>query len=427
MKKLIAFVLLISFTAPLPVEAARLWSSGCEFQSDNPATPTDLLEFDTDQSGSTSFAIETAIKRSGESSCRATGGSGWALFLHNHSSASELGPFYYRIYFYIDTVPSTNSEFMTYYNGTDSEGHIALTPSLTLLVRDDNDAVIDTSDVVLRIGTWYRIEYKYDANGNTIEVRLDGTTILSGPCTGCDGTTDVGFGVDDFVDSPTGKYYFDDVAINDTTGSSQIVWPGPGRIVHLQPNAAGDTDNSTTTPNGWEQVDEVTPDDSTSVAWLATDVGGDILDVNLESSSSAGIDPNSNIILVAPGIREKVVSAASAGWQLGMKSQSGGTVAGGATKTHNDVTFKTNGDVNPSTPGNHPFVSYTDPQGGGIWTPSLLDSAQIRASTTDGNPDLGITTLWALVEYTIPNAKVALRNARINLSGGRIILRSTNQ
>jgi hypothetical protein len=52
---------------------------------------------------------------------------------------------------------------------------------------------------------------------------------------------------------------------------------------------------------------------------------------------------------------------------------------------------------------------------------------QIRASSTEATPDIGITTLWALVEYVVPQARLGLKNARIKFSGGRIKLRSTNQ
>mgnify|MGYP001606696916 FL=1 len=257
---------------------------------------------------------------------------------------------------------------------------------------------------------------------------VDGTTVVDVTADAPDAAI-AGFGIcqgtGHVCDQGSGDLYFDDMAINDNTGSTQNSWPGPGKIVHLQPDSAGDTDNSTTTPTGWQQVDEITPDDITTTAWL--DADNDILDVNLESHSSAGIDPNSSITFVSPGIRSVVDGVAGATWQLGLKSQSSGTIVNGTAQVHNDRTWKTNGDINPSFPGNYTLHSFTDPQAGGPWTPLLLDSMQIRASTTEATPDVGISTLWALVEYVIPQARIGLKNARIKFSGGRILLRSTNQ
>lgn len=61
--------------------------------------------------------------------------------------------------------------------------------------------------------------------------------------------------------------YFDDVALNDTTGTEDNSWPGDGRILPLIPNAAG-TYTSIATLVGaathWEAVDEVPHDVDTT-------------------------------------------------------------------------------------------------------------------------------------------------------------------
>ncbi len=439
MHYLIVFALILGAmaAAPLPTEAARLWSSGCELQGDSPGNATAALEFDNVQGTSAdSSQIIASTKRSGLSSCasiRAT--TGWSSFYHEFLSTALPGPFYFRTYLYISTMPAEDAEIIVYENADDNRSALILNSDGTLDIRSSDDStILDSDATVLTTGVWYRIEYKYDDN-STVQVRLDGSEILSAAADGSNvqairlGLCATGLvaGVacgGDFL--TTGTLYFDDIAFNDSTGSAQTSWPGAGSIVHMQPDGAGDTDNSTTTPNGWQQVDETTPDDSTSAAWLAND--GDILDVNFESSANAGIDSYDTVTLVQGGIREKADSAAIASWQLGIKSQAAGTLRFGTVTTHNDATYRTNGDTAPR---NYTATAYVDPQAGGAWTPSLLDTMQLRASTTDANPDVGITTLWALVEYIdgiapaiAERMRIRLQGARIKVSGGRIRLQS---
>src|SRR3990172_6946830 len=65
-----------------------------------------------------------------------------------------------------------------------------------------------------------------------------------------------------------GEWYFDDIAINSSTGSFQNSYPGAGRIVALRPNAAGDSADfargGTDSGANWSQTDEVTPTVRTS-------------------------------------------------------------------------------------------------------------------------------------------------------------------
>jgi hypothetical protein len=69
----------------------------------------------------------------------------------------------------------------------------------------------------------------------------------------------------------TGDWFFDDLAINDNTGSFQNSYPGEGKIIHLKPNAAGDSNGFSVqvggtvgSSNNYTRVNEVTPDDATS-------------------------------------------------------------------------------------------------------------------------------------------------------------------
>jgi hypothetical protein len=40
-----------------------------------------------------------------------------------------------------------------------------------------------------------------------------------------------------------------------------------------------------------------------------------------------------------------------------------------------------------------------DLQTGGPWSKAALNSMQIGAATTDGNPDVWVTSVWTLIEF----------------------------
>lgn len=424
MKKIILIIGFLLLILPQNSFAARLWSSGFELQSLVTGVETGSLV-------NSSVAISTDIKRSGAASMRFNPNSTLTYYTYNYSLASPTVDHYFRFYLYIATAPAQNTEDIF---------HIQEDASMTASIRLNNNRTLELWDEgtttpvqlgsdssALDLATWYRIELAYDYIGAadyTVTAYIDGVQFATGDDVG--GTIDqpyrVRFGV---VSSQTDDLYFDDMAINDSTGTVQTGLPGAGSIVHLWPDSAGDTDTSTSTPDGWQQVDESpTPDDDTSVAWL--DDNGDMLDVNFQSSASAGINSYDNITLVQGGIRTKAAISSSQNWQLGFKSQSNGTVQSGTLTTHNDTAWQTNTGVAPR---NYSLTSYVDPQGGGALTSTLLDTMQLRASTTDASPDFGISTLWALVEYTAgtpPATAVAVRviinNIKMIINGMKMII-----
>jgi len=101
--------------------------------------------------------------------------------------------------------------------------------------------------------------------------------------------------------------------------------------------------------------------------------------------------------LVQVGTRQRCETAAGADWTVHIKSQSGGTATTSGTISQNDTTWRTNGDAAPR---NYPVTAYVDPQGGGAWTPTLLDSAIAGVTALGANPDLHFTNIWILVEGT---------------------------
>jgi hypothetical protein len=417
MKKSLAhittYLLMAALFVPQVSFANRLWSSGFELQS-----MTTGMEFDG-QLG-TGITADTTTKRSGAASLRTLrSGSAGSSFVYKHffgTSDGQYDDFYVRVYLYIATASNIRTDIIGLKDWDNYWNHvyIDLNPDRTLQAAyiNESDLVVDIGSPTgaLNLNTWYMIEIKLDETTTDVdaEFRIDGNTFASADNiqlverTAGAGAGRLYLGINtsgdfDPATDATADLYFDDIAINQGTGSYQTTFAGEGHIVHMQPDSAGDTDNSLSSPNGWQNIDEVTPDDATTLAVL--DAANDVLSVNMESASSAGIGSTNSITLVQVGIREAAVSAASENWQLGIKSQSSGTIFSGTRTTHNDVTYKTNGDVAPL---NYTLTSYVNPQAGGVWTPTLLDSAQILASTTDATPDVNISALWAVVEYTDP-------------------------
>lgn len=195
----------------------------------------------------------------------------------------------------------------------------------------------------------------------------------------------------------SGDFTWDDVEILDDQGTALNTIPScDDKIVMLKPNAAGD---SAATAGTFADIDDNIPgpDDDTTKIELDTD-GGMTADYNLEAASVAGIDTCDTIVAVNPLIRERAETAAAESWVLRFKTAASGAVYESASRTHDDTTWRTNGDqtlqMAPPT-----LATSTDPTNGSTITPGELDTSQIGIRTTDGAPDVLVSALQLLVVY----------------------------
>ena len=156
-----------------------------------------------------------------------------------------------------------------------------------------------------------------------------------------------------------------------------------------------------------------TPDDGTSVAWL--DTNNDILDVKVDSSATAGINSYDTITLVQVGVRSALAVAGSSALNLRIKSQVNGTTLAGPSFAP-ALAWSTNG-LGSNIPTGYKLSTTTDPQTGGAWTPALLDTMQIGAKATDAVPNVGVSSLWALVEYVPGTSPSGAAKWLVNLKG----------
>lgn len=402
--------------------ATRLWSSGAELNS-----TTANMEV-TSTSGTVS--INSTTKRSGDYAFRANPTSSTGLFTKVFAASNQSNKFWFRTYIRIASTPTADTYVVRIGNSGGGKISVRMTTSGTLLLRNEEDNTdIGSASSALSTNTWYRVEVFVDTttlSSTDADLRLDGASI------GSSTAENLASGIDRMVwgSTATGTtdLYFDDIAINDSTGRAVDNWPGEGRIVHMQVNATGD---NTAWTGADTDVDEVTPNDNTD--YISSATNGQIEDDNLESASSAGIATNDVIKLVQVGQRYQRCAAGLGGpgdvgflfvpraiaattpcplsgngtsnsHKLRIKAAASGTVED-ATLTDNQTGWVTN----DNSVGNYALSLYDLPGASTApWTPSDLDSAQIGVNMVTADPQTNVTTLWLLVEY-------------IDRSGGRLI------
>ena len=380
---------------------ARLSSSGFELNS-----VTSDVEWSSTYG--TAPSIQTGTVRSGTYALQVTSlpsGSTEGIEYQFKSSANT-GPFYIRVYLRVATSPTAENRIILLNNSSGSGTpivYLTLSSTNTLTLYDE-DGQIGSASSALSANTWYRVEILIDATGvgatDTVTARLDGTNFASSSTRNLSaGIAFLSVGGNLNSEAQTqGDWYFDDIAINDSTGSFQNSWPGDGSIKHLRPNAAGDNTNWTRvgTDSGanWSQTDEVTPNNATDyVKNISTTNTTD--DYNLDSSGLTGGDI---ISLVHIGARWQV-KAVNASWKLGVKATSGGTVQSSANLTGTLNTWYTNANASPY---NYSLTLYDLPGASTTaWTATELNTAQIRLENTGGGGgESDVTAVWMLVEST---------------------------
>ncbi|HSX31229.1 MAG TPA: hypothetical protein VLE99_04895 [Candidatus Saccharimonadales bacterium] len=331
-------------------------------------------------------------------------------------SVAGTGPYFFRAYVNVQTLPSGSNHIMSFNSGTGTPGasplcKITLESNGTLILRNQSGTQIGSASSALSTGTWYMLELKTDttaASGSrVIEGRLNGS-VFATTSTGTQ-TNSLAVSVGGNMDAEaqtTGEWWFDDIAVNDSTGSFQTSYPGDGKIIHLKPNAAGDANGFATqvggtagSTNNYTRVNEVPPDNTTSYNQSGTLNTQDMFNVD---DSGIGSADTVNVVMVGIRIRNDVADAA-----LTIKAQiektSGGTIAQGSAIIANQTSFGTN---QTTTPHNYTLVTYQDPDSGN-WARSTLDSMQIGYKiTVAGTNNILVTNVWAIVDYT-PSATVA--------------------
>lgn len=331
---------------------------------------------------------------------------------------------FHRFYLRIAAAPSSNETLYTFRSAGNSRGGVMVKTDRTLSIADTAGSPVGSASAALALDTWYRVEVDVTSSATTsVEAKLDGTVFTTGT------SYSITAGVDgaDFSAVVTGDYYLDDWAINDTSGASQNSYPGSGKIIHLRPNGAGDADTGSPTRGGADsgtiqgQIDEVSPNNSTDYVVLPANPSDIWVDV--EPGSTGGIGASDAITLVEVNGEISAASGSTSNWFPQIKKTSGGTIASASAITRASAAWNVNDDTDPKVCA---LVRYTDPDGA-AWTPTTVDSMQISAKTTDGNPDTWVSALWALVEFVPPSGTEYTQSVSGTVTTAGALLKSTGK
>jgi len=177
-------------------------------------------------------------------------------------------------------------------------------------------------------GRWYRLEYSYQSSSGAWEWRVDANTIATGTNTSATAPTDFLVGPALVRSGASFVAYFDDIALNDSTGTSQNSFPGEGKIVLLKPvslNANGGSwtdDNSASTSAALtDAIDNSPPNGIANTTsgggnhMVRNSAANTNLDMNLTDYATAGLVSGDvvNVLIPQCVVGAPVVTGAKTG------------------------------------------------------------------------------------------------------------------
>jgi hypothetical protein len=262
--------------------------------------------------------IGTSIVRSGTYALVCDSGAGNTVpqTLHENVTTTAAGTtFYARAYVRLSAAPGTTSSIITF-GGTDFL-RVQLGTDFTLRLLNKAGTQVGSSSSALSADTWYRVEVGImsaaGSNDDYLELRLDGVTVAS-TTTANQGT---GGGTLQLIlgwqVAPPGAnkiVYFDDVAVNDSSGGSQNSWPGDAGVVLLKPisdnaratlwtGGTGGTTNLFDAVNNTPPAGTASESNTTQIEHAGGAAGStDAYDANMTTYETVGIGPSDTINVI---------------------------------------------------------------------------------------------------------------------------------
>lgn len=370
----------------------RVWQAGPHFN-----TATADVEFTT---VSGTVALSTAVTRVGPYTIR-TNPTATNAFVRQVIYATDQSTHaYFRVYAKFVLLPTSDTTVLRIADAANNPcsqlRFIASTSTLVLVTAAGTQ--VGSPTAALQTGVWYRLELDLDASSSpgTIAGRLNGTLFASGANSSQTPWSRVVAGP---VSSTTTDIHWCDLAVNDTTGSTQTSWPDDGVVIALFPDSAGDANGWSNTANGagdssnWQLVDENPPNDTTDLVQTGTLNAEDMYNL---AASGMGASDTVNVVMVGARFRNNTADAVAA-FKVQARKAAGGTTAQSAAIIANSTTFRTNA---PAAPRNYPIIAHTDPDGA-AWTPATVNAMQAGVKfTAAGTNRVQVTSVWASVDYT---------------------------
>lgn len=296
---------------------------------------------------------------------------------------------YYRFYIYITALPATNEEEIAVIRGQSfsDKSYYRVTSAGTLKACNSAISCSTASTIALSINTWYRIEIQSttSATASAYELRVDGTTALSGTMTqNNENNRLILLGKVTDRNGQTMTAYYDDFLVDDTT------WPGIGQIVKLSPNANGSsmTWASGTNSSNYLEVDEIPTDNDTT--YVASATSGAAL-FAMEDTATKSISGTINAVKASARFREGTDGTAATSVRLRMSS------------TNSDSASNNIG----TTYVNRYRIINLDPSDGTAITTADIDGAEVGVVEATTSQIDRLTTVGLNVDYApaaIPTA-----------------------
>ena len=332
---------------------------------------------------------------------------------HQFVSSVQPGPYFLRAYLKMRTLPGSSNFIMGFHSNASTVGNtpqcrITIETNRTLRLRNAGGTVIGSASAVLNADTWYMVELKTDASpasgSRIIEARLDGAVFATSSTQSQGNVLAYSVGGNLASEAETqGDWYWDDVALNDSTGSFQNSYPGSGSVVHLHPNATGDvngfgtqTGGTAGAANNWTRVSDIAPNEATSFNGTAALNTEDLFNVDSPAWANISAADTINVVMVGARMRNNTSDAVAA-LKVEAEKTAAGTISQGTAIIPNTTSFVTNA---AATPFNYPLIMYQDPDAA-AWTRSTLETMQVGYKlTAAGTNRIEVTAVWASVDFT---------------------------
>jgi hypothetical protein len=183
------------------------------------------------------MAYSSAVVRSGAKSLLVSGGSpgfdSW-LGCNTNPAYNSTSTIYQRCAVYGTTWATSSDAIIQAWQNGSTGLQLILGAGGQLLLADWSSNAIVATGPTLSTGQWYVIETSYVPSTGAAVLRVNGQQVAAGTLETV--TTSAG---PQFCGAPSSSctIYFDDLAVNDSTGAAQNTWCGPGQVYFLKGTA----------------------------------------------------------------------------------------------------------------------------------------------------------------------------------------------
>jgi len=344
------------------------------------------------------LSLESTVKRTGSYSYSTTtaGQSGYVIL------PDYYDPSYTCVYFRLSAI------------GTSGFVYLAQESNVQVWFKINNNHIYMTAagggtaegSTTISTDTWYRLEVYLDVDDTSgrCTVKINGSTEIdytgdtqSGPLSAYLNRIYLG------ASSSGNAAYFDDIAVNDTTGSSNNSWIGDHEVVLIKPNGNGNSsqfmgsDGNQT--DNYLLVDEVPNDGDTTYVYSST---ASYVDLYALSSLGFPPEPTKYVVALVPFIVGKSVSSGSG--KVRIRS--------GTTEDTSDSSYAFPNTVYRSFMGD---IYETDPNTSSAWTVSAVEALQAGPEMVSGT--LRVSQAGVQVDLKQLPTSITLNKAQLTATG----------